>query len=160
MWKEGRYICTTWKQQIQSCVSHDLEFWSRDNALIEAQLTSSEAVKSYTRSWIFYYPGMKSKLKNNIVPVAGHNHARMWCSITCPAGAPPPDVSPSLSSPSYRQSSPAAVNKVSLFCPGCLAGWKPRTSPLCLWGGSIRNFWGINFAFRWAVIFPAWQHVL
>lgn len=109
---------------------------------------------------IFFYPGMKSKLKNNIVPVAGHNHARMWCSITCPAGAPPPDVSPSLSSPSYRQSSPAAVNKVSLFCPGCLAGWKPRTSPLCLWGGSIRNFWGINFAFRWAVIFPAWQHVL
>lgn len=40
--------------------------------------------------YIFFYPGMKSKLKNNIVPVAGHNRARMWCSITCPAGAPPP----------------------------------------------------------------------
>lgn len=47
---EGRalHLC---KQQIQSCVSHDLEFWSCDNTLIEAQLTSSEAVKSYTRSY-------------------------------------------------------------------------------------------------------------
>lgn len=46
--RRALHLC---KQQIQSCVSHDLEFWSCDNALIEAQRTSSEAVKSYTRSY-------------------------------------------------------------------------------------------------------------
>lgn len=49
VWQTVLHLCA-WKQQIQSCVSHDLEFWSCDNALIVSQLTSSETVKSYTRS--------------------------------------------------------------------------------------------------------------